>query len=78
MWGMTVVEEMFSLFPTLPAEKARSVLDFARYLAEQDDDAAWERSIEAARNSPRFKQRLAEVEREISEGRSSPLDVDRL
>ena len=71
---MTAVEVVSALFERLPTDKARSVLDFTRFLAEQADDEAWDRRVEAAGSSPRFRQRLAEVERQIVAGRATPVD----
>ncbi len=75
---MTATEELAELVQALPEAKARSVLDFARYLAEQADDEAWEQSLEAARSSPRFRQLVADVERQVAAGEDEPMDFDRL
>jgi hypothetical protein len=37
---MTAVEELSALFGRLPTDKAKSVLDFTRFLAEQADAEA--------------------------------------
>ena len=75
---MTAVEELSALFEQLPLDKARSVLDFTRFLAEQADDEAWDRRVEAAGSSPRFRQRLDEVERQIAAGQAQPMDLNQL
>jgi len=72
--GMGVVEETTAIVAALPQDKARTVLQFARFLAEEDDEQAWQEQFAAARKSPRFRQRLAEVDRGISQAKASPLD----
>ncbi len=67
---MTAVEELSALFERLPTDKARSVLDFTRFLAEQADDEAWDRRLAGAAASPRFRERLDEVERQIAAGQA--------
>ena len=75
---MTIAQETAKLVASLPPQKAEAVLDFARYLAERADDEAWDESFARAAHSPKFKAFLAEVEREIAEGKSEPLDPRKL
>jgi len=67
-FGMSVVEETTAIVAALPQDKARTVLQFARFLAEEDDEQAWQERFAAAGKSARFRQRLAEVDREIAQG----------
>ena len=57
-----------------PGDKARSVLYFARFLADEADEQAWDERFATAEKSSRFRERLAQVDRQIAEGQSSPLD----
>jgi hypothetical protein len=75
---MSVAEETAAIVAALSQEKARAVLDFARFLAEDADERTWDERFAAAENSPRFRERLAQVDREIAEGHSSPLDPGQL
>ncbi len=74
---------------TLPPHKAAQVLKFAQSLTapaargrktqKQDDgDAAWERILNDSRPRPKLTAKLKEVDRLISEGKTRPLDFDRL
>jgi hypothetical protein len=72
---MSVAEETAAIVAGLPGDKARSVLYFARFLAEEAEDQAWEQSLASAMNSPRFHERLAQVDREIANGQSTPLET---
>jgi hypothetical protein len=72
---MSVVEEINQLVSGLPAEKGEIVLQFARFLSEQAGDQAWDRSLAAAATLPKFRQELADVDREIAEGKATPLDL---
>jgi hypothetical protein len=75
---MSVAEETATIVSALPLEKARAVLDFARFLADQADERAWDERLAAAADSPRFQKRLSEANQEISQGKSSPLDTNQL
>ena len=75
---MSVAEETAAIVAGLPGDKARSVLYFARFLAEEAEDQAWEKSLAAAAKLPRFQERLAQVDRDIENGQSTPLDESQL
>ena len=75
---MTVIDEITQRVTRLPADKGGAVLQFVRFLSEQAEEQAWERSFTAAATSPRFAPELAEVAREIADGKSTPLSVDDL
>ena len=70
---MSVVDEIGQLLAQLPPEKGEAVLQFARFLSEQTNDAAWDRSLDAVTTSEAFRQELADVEREIAEGKATPM-----
>ena len=75
---MSVAEETAAVVDQLPPTKAQSVLDFAKYLAEQEADAAWERSFANAKHSEKFKSFVDEARQEIADGKGEPMDMDRL
>jgi hypothetical protein len=75
---MSVAEETAVVVDRLPPSKAQSVLDFAKYLADQEEEAAWDRSFAKAKDSVKFKQFLEEARQEAAEGKDLPLDMDEL
>jgi hypothetical protein len=75
---MSVAQETAAVVDLLPPSKAQSVLDFAKYLAEQEEGAAWERSFAKAKHSKKFKKLVDDVRLEIADGKSLPMDMDRL
>ena len=75
---MSVAEETIQLVKSLSPEKAAALLDYARYLAEKADEEEWERKFSAAKYRPKLQKRLAEVDREIAQGQSEPMDLERL
>lgn len=68
-------KELVELIGELPEEKARAVVDFARFLHQQADEAAWERIISDARPRPKLDAFVAGA---LREGKSEPLDTNRL
>jgi hypothetical protein len=68
-------QELVELVGALPEDKAREVVDFARFLQQQADDAAWERIIGDARPRPKLDAFVADA---LREGRPEPLDVNKL
>jgi vancomycin permeability regulator SanA len=63
---MSVAEETFSVVKQLPPDQARTVLDFARYLADKYADAEWEKRLDTAHTLPKFRFFIADAEREIA------------
>lgn len=59
----------------LPEEKAREVVDFARFLQQKADDQHWERILAEKRAYPRLEKFAAES---LREGPSQPLDPSQL
>jgi hypothetical protein len=76
--SMSVAEEIVSIVEQLPPDKAQSVLDFARYLAEKHADAEWEKRLAIAHTQPKFRALVEEAERDDAAGRSEPMDFDKL
>ena len=59
----------------LPEDKARAVVDFARFLQQQPGDAEWERLINARRTYPKLEPFAAAALREDA---AEPLDPSKL
>jgi hypothetical protein len=74
----TTAQEAARLVESLPPQKAEAVLEFARYLAEKEDEEEWDRRLSSAKYVPKLQSRLAKVDREIAAGQAKPLDVERL
>jgi len=68
-------KELVELIGELPEEKAREVVDFARFLKQQAGDLEWERIIGDARPRPKLDAFVAEA---LREGKSEPLDTNKL
>jgi hypothetical protein len=69
------VQELIGIVGELPDEKAREVLDFARFLQQQAGDAEWERIIAARRTYPKLEQFAAAS---LREGTAEILDPSKL
>jgi hypothetical protein len=59
----------------LPEDKAREVVDFARFLQQQAGDREWERILAEQRPYPRLERFAAES---LREGTGEPLDPSKL
>ena len=68
-------KELVELVGALPEDKARAVVDFARFLQHQADDAAWERIIAAKHSYPKLETFAAAT---LREGAAEPLDPGKL
>ncbi len=71
----STAQELLTIVDSLPAEKAREVVDFARFLQQQSGDAEWERIVAARRTYPKLEQFAAAV---LREGNPEPLDPSKL
>ena len=71
----TVARELIEIVDSLPEDKARAVVDFARFLQHQAGDREWERIISDPRAYPKLDQFVAEATRE---GPAEPLDPNKL
>jgi hypothetical protein len=74
----SLAEEAARLVALLPEDKARALLEYARYLAEKADEEEWERKFADPRYRPKLTAMMEEVEREIAAGKTAPLDPDPL
>ena len=66
---------MIGIVDGLPEDKAREVVDFARFLQQQAGDHEWERIIAARRSYPKLEQFAAAA---LREGQAQPLDPSKL
>jgi hypothetical protein len=68
------VQELIEIVDGLPEDKAREVVDFARFLQQQAGDREWERII-AAKHYPKLEKFAADA---LREGSAEPLDPSKL
>ena len=66
---------MISIVDGLPEEKAREVVDFARFLQQQSGDREWERIIAEQRAYPKLEKFAAAS---LREGTAPTLDPSKL
>jgi hypothetical protein len=67
-------EEIIRVCEALPAEKQAEIADFARFLLEREEDAAWESRISSTTPLPKLQTFLHQSATEADE----PLDPNRL
>ena len=70
-----VSQELIEIVDKLPEEKAKEVVDFARFLQQQTGDLAWERIISDTRPRPKLDAFVADALREEP---AEPLDPGKL
>lgn len=70
-----VAKELVEIVGGLPEDKARAVVDFARFLQQQAGDREWERIIADKRTYPKLDKFVAEA---LNEGLPEPLDPSKL
>jgi len=70
-----VAKELVEIVGALPEDKAREVVDFARFLQQQAGDREWERIIADARPRPKLDAFVADA---LREGPLEPLDPSKL
>lgn len=68
-------QELISIVDGLPDDKAREVVDFARFLQQQAGDREWERILSDRRTYPKLEQFAAAS---LREGTAEPLDPSKL
>lgn len=71
----SAAQELISIVDGLPDDKAREVVDFARFLQQQAGDREWERIMADKRTYPKLEQFAAAS---LSEGAAEPLDPSKL
>jgi hypothetical protein len=70
-----ISKELVEIVDELPEEKAREVVDFARFLKQQAGDAEWERIIQDQSARPKLDAFVADA---LREGPAEPLDPSKL
>lgn len=70
-----VSQELAEIVDGLPEDKAREVVDFARFLKQQAGDREWERIIGDARPRPKLEAFVAGA---LHDGKPEPLDTNKL
>jgi hypothetical protein len=70
-----VAKELVEIVGALPEDKAREVVDFARFLQQQSGDREWERIIADKRGYPKLDKFVTEA---LREGPAEPLDPAKL
>jgi hypothetical protein len=70
-----VAKELIEIVGGLPEDKARAVVDFARFLQQQAGDREWERIIADPHAHPKLDRFVAEALREEP---AEPLDPTKL
>ena len=71
----STAQELIAIVDGLPEDKAREVVDFARFLQQQSNDREWERILAEQRTYPKLEQFAAES---LREGVAEPLDPSKL
>jgi len=68
-------QELIGILDALPEDKAREVVDFARFLQQQCGDREWERILAGGRTYPKLEEFAAAA---LREGTAEPLDPSKL
>jgi hypothetical protein len=66
----SAAQELIVIVGGLPEDKAREVVDFARFLQQQAGDREWERVLAEKRTYPKLEQFAAAS---LQDGRLTPL-----
>jgi len=74
----SLAREAARLVDSLPREKARALIEYARYLADKAGEEEWDRQFSEPKYRRKFRALVAQVERDIAAGKTEPLDLDRL
>lgn len=72
-----LAEEAARLVDSLPPDKAKALIEYARFLAEKADEERWERLSADPRYARKLEALMSEVEQEIAAGEAEPLDPSR-
>jgi hypothetical protein len=70
-----VSKTLVEIVDALPEEKAREVVDFARFLQQQSDDLEWERILDDPHRRPKLD---VFVDTALREGNAELLDASKL
>ncbi len=70
-----VAKDLIAILDALPEDKAREVVDFARFLQQQAGDREWERILSDSSPRPKLERFVADA---LREGPAEPLDPNKL
>ena len=73
-----IAQRTVELLRTLPPQRAQAALDFVEHLAQKTADEQWEKRLDSAADSPRFRAMAEQIERDIADGQDETMDVERL
>lgn len=73
-----IAKETAEILQSLPAGKAKTLLEFARYLAEKADEEAWDRSFSHATRSGKLRALGNKALSGLRSGKAKLLDPDRM
>jgi hypothetical protein len=71
----SAAQELIGIVDRLPEDKAREVVDFARFLQQQSGDREWERILAERRTYPKLERFAAAS---LREGAAEQLDPSKL
>jgi len=74
----TLAEEAARIVESLPVEKARAVVDYARSLADTLDAEEWDKRFSDPKYSKKLNAAAAEALAELRAGQTQPLDPDQM
>ena len=68
-----LAKEIAKLVDSMPVDKARTVVDFARYLADKQEVEAWRQLSSNPKYAKNLRSAADEARREIKAGKARPL-----
>jgi hypothetical protein len=74
----TLSEEAAQIVEALPPDKAKALIEYARYLAETADREHWDRQFSDPRYEQKLQQMAEQARDEFRTGATAPLDPDEL
>lgn len=73
-----LAQEVAQLVESIPPDKARTIVEFARFVAERDDADAWERRFQEPRVANNLRAEADRARADLDAGRAEDLDPDTL
>lgn len=73
-----LAQEVAKLVESIPPDKARTVVEFARFVAERDDADSWERRFQDPRVAGNLRTEADRALADLDAGRAEDLDPDSL
>ncbi len=71
-------KETARIAESLPEEKARALLEYARYLAFHADEEAWERKLADPKYTSKLEAMASEALADYRAGKTKPIDPKKL